>query len=88
MDPFDTTPVRLDKVKYTKGEQSEMKLDVGDPLRPISEAGTGRAKTDPEMVALAELHKYWWARTVSNRRPLVCNPSQTVYRVSCGAMAS
>src|ERR1700735_2404802 len=19
-----------------------------------------------------ELHKYWWARTVSNRRPLVC----------------
>ena len=20
----------------------------------------------------AELHKYWWARTVSNRRPLVC----------------
>jgi type I restriction enzyme, R subunit len=55
MGPFDTTPVRLDKVKYTKGEQAEMKLDVGDPLRPISEVGTGRAKTDPKMVALAEV---------------------------------
>ena len=32
-----------------------MKLDVGDPLRPISEVGTGRAKTDPKMVALAEV---------------------------------
>ena len=25
----------------------------------------------------AELHKYWWARTVSNRRPLVCKGTGT-----------
>jgi type I restriction enzyme R subunit len=55
VDPFDTSSVKLDKVKYTKREQAEMKLDVGDPLRPISGVGTGHAKTDPKMVALAEV---------------------------------
>jgi hypothetical protein len=38
-----------------KGDQAVMKLDGGDPLKPITGVGTGRAKTDPKMVALAEV---------------------------------
>jgi hypothetical protein len=31
-----------------------------------------RLSTPIKSLYHAELHKYWWARTVSNRRPLVC----------------
>ena len=32
----------------------------------------------------ADLHKYWWARTVSNRRPLVCKGTGESEQVFCG----
>jgi len=54
-DPFDTSPVKLDKLTVIKGEQADLKLTAGDPLKPISGVGTGRAKADPKMVALAEV---------------------------------
>ena len=37
---------------------------------------------------LVDLHEHWWARMVSNRRPLVCKPSPTVHGVAPGAVAS
>ena len=36
----------------------------------------------------ADLHKHWWARTVPNRRPLVCKTIGVVYTVSSTARGS
>ena len=49
-------------------EAAKLCRSTGDPVDSLSaQRGVG-----PRLANHVDLHKHWWARTVSNRRPLVC----------------
>jgi hypothetical protein len=60
-------PVLFGPLTCTRFAKGGFDPDITDPVNEI-----GLRRTTGVRPYDAELHKNWWARTVSNRRPLVC----------------
>lgn len=64
-------PNRL-RIAFGGGEPVVLKLLMACTANRPGQTTKTRTRAPATRKADAELHKHWWARTVSNRRPLVC----------------